>query len=96
MLITCDGAGSTHALVEHPSAVNTRPGAQVHYLVGFDFDARVRTRRAAALGDQTADDRELAGESSMKRSAATSGYHGLSLPETGSAAAERGPTWPLA
>jgi Transposase DDE domain group 1 len=42
MLITCDGAGSTHALVEHISALNTRPGYQVHYSVGFDFDARVR------------------------------------------------------
>jgi Transposase DDE domain group 1 len=42
MLITCDGAGSTHALVAHISALNTRPGYQVHYSVGFDFDERVR------------------------------------------------------
>jgi Transposase DDE domain group 1 len=42
MLITCDGAGSTHALVAHISALNTQPGYQVHYSVGFDFDERVR------------------------------------------------------
>jgi Transposase DDE domain group 1 len=42
MLITCDGAGSTHALVEHISALNTRPGFAVRYSVGFDFDERVR------------------------------------------------------
>ncbi len=42
MLITCDGAGSTHALVEHISALNTRPGFAVHYSVGFDFDERIR------------------------------------------------------
>ncbi|MGH3976228.1 MAG: transposase [Pseudonocardiaceae bacterium] len=42
ILITCDGAGSTHALVEHISALNNRPGAQVHYSVGFDFDERIR------------------------------------------------------
>ena len=42
MLITCDGAGSTHALVKHISALNTRPGYQVHYSVGFDFDERIR------------------------------------------------------
>ncbi|MFN2479631.1 MAG: IS1380 family transposase [Pseudonocardiaceae bacterium] len=42
MLITCDGAGSTHALVGHISALNSRPGFQVHYSVGFDFDERVR------------------------------------------------------
>jgi hypothetical protein len=42
MLITCDGAGSTHALVEHITALNARPGFQVHYSVGFDLDDRVR------------------------------------------------------
>lgn len=42
MLITCDGAGSTHALVDHISALNSQPGTQVHYSVGFDFDDRIR------------------------------------------------------
>ena len=43
MLITCDGAGSTHALVDHVTALNTRPGYQVHYSVGLDFDERIRS-----------------------------------------------------
>ena len=42
MLITCDGAGSTHALVSHITALNNRPGFAVHYSVGFDFDERIR------------------------------------------------------
>ncbi|MGH3922038.1 MAG: transposase, partial [Pseudonocardiaceae bacterium] len=42
MLITCDGAGSTHDLVSHISALNDKPGFEVHYSVGFDFDHRIR------------------------------------------------------
>ena len=42
MLVTCDGAGATHALVEHITALNARPGYQVHYSAGFDFDERIR------------------------------------------------------
>ncbi len=42
MLITCDGAGSTHALVDHLTALNARRGCQVHYSVGLDFDERIR------------------------------------------------------
>ena len=42
MLFTCDGAGSTHALVEHVTRLNARPGYQVHYSAGFDFDERIR------------------------------------------------------
>jgi hypothetical protein len=42
MLFTCDGAGSTHALVKHVTGLNARPGYQVHYSVGFDFDERIR------------------------------------------------------
>ena len=34
MLITCDGAGSTHALVEHITTLNTKPGVHIHYSVG--------------------------------------------------------------
>ncbi len=43
MLITCDGAGATHALVDHVSALNARAGYQVHYSVGLDFDERIRS-----------------------------------------------------
>jgi hypothetical protein len=42
MLVTCDGAGSTHALVQHLTVLNARRGHQVHYSVGFDFDERIR------------------------------------------------------
>jgi hypothetical protein len=43
MLFTCDGAGATHALIEHVTALNARPGYQVHYSAGFDFDERIRS-----------------------------------------------------
>ena len=46
LLITIDGAGSSHAVVEHLEKLNTRPGWSVAYSVGFDLDARVR----AAIG----------------------------------------------
>jgi len=42
MLVTCDGAGATHALVQHVTGLNARPGYQPHYSVGFDFDERIR------------------------------------------------------
>ena len=42
MLITCDGAGSTHALVSRLSALNTQPVYAVHHSVRFDFDECVR------------------------------------------------------
>lgn len=46
LLITIDGAGCSHAVVEHLEKLNTRPGWSVAYSVGFDLDARVR----AAIG----------------------------------------------
>ena len=42
MLVTCDGAGATHALVQHITGLNARPGFRVHYSAGFDFDERIR------------------------------------------------------
>jgi hypothetical protein len=42
MLFTCDGAGSTHALIKHITRLAARPGYQVHYSAGFDFDERIR------------------------------------------------------
>jgi len=44
LLVTVDGAGSSHALIDHITALNAQPGARVHYSVGFDLDER--TRRA--------------------------------------------------
>ena len=43
LLVTIDGAGSSHAVVEHLTALNARPGASVQYSVGFDLDERIRT-----------------------------------------------------
>ena len=42
LLITIDGAGSSHAVVEHIEKLNTRPGFSVDYSVGFDLDERAR------------------------------------------------------
>jgi len=38
LLITIDGAGSSHAVVEHLTTLNARAGASVAYSVGFDLD----------------------------------------------------------
>ena len=46
-LVTIDGAGSSHEVVEHLTALNSRPGWSVAYSVGFDLDERVRTAIAA-------------------------------------------------
>ena len=42
LLITIDGAGSSHAVVEHLGKLNARPGRSVAYSVGFDLDERAR------------------------------------------------------
>lgn len=47
LLVTIDGAGASHAVVEHLHALNTHPvhgrrGRKVHYSIGFDLDARAR------------------------------------------------------
>jgi hypothetical protein len=42
LLITIDGAGCSHDVVEHLQKLNTQPGWSVAYSVGFDLDARVR------------------------------------------------------
>lgn len=46
LLITTDGAGSSHGLVSHLSTRNSRPGYRVHYSIGWDLGERER----AALG----------------------------------------------
>jgi len=43
LLITIDGAGSSHAVVDHLTKLNARPGWSVAYSVGFGLDERVRT-----------------------------------------------------
>lgn len=47
LLITIDGAGSSHAVIDHLTKLNARHGYTVEYSVGFDLDKRVR----GALGD---------------------------------------------
>src|SRR5271166_1658078 len=42
LLITIDGAGCSHAVVEHLRKLNARPGWSVAYSVGFDLDERAR------------------------------------------------------
>jgi hypothetical protein len=41
-LVTIDGAGCSHAVVEHLRKLNARPGWSVAYSVGFDLDERAR------------------------------------------------------
>lgn len=43
LLITVDGAGASHGLVEHISALNARPGYRVHYSIGWELGAREHT-----------------------------------------------------
>jgi len=49
LLVTIDGAGAGHQIVDHLTALNRR-GHKVHYSVGFDLDGR--TRRAITRLDQ--------------------------------------------
>lgn len=42
LLVTIDGAGAGHEIVDHITALNARRGFQVHYSVGFDLDERAR------------------------------------------------------
>jgi hypothetical protein len=48
LLITCDGAGASHGLVDHITTLNSRPGHRVHYSIGWDQGERERA--AIALG----------------------------------------------
>jgi hypothetical protein len=43
LLITVDGAGSSHGLVDHITTLNSRPGYRVHYSIGWDLGHRERT-----------------------------------------------------
>ena len=42
LLITADGAGASHGLVEHISTLNARPGYRVYYSIGWELGARER------------------------------------------------------
>jgi Transposase DDE domain group 1 len=42
LLVTVDGAGASHGLVEHITTLNSRPGYRVHYSIGWELGARER------------------------------------------------------
>ncbi|HUH70078.1 MAG TPA: IS1380 family transposase [Mycobacterium sp.] len=56
LLITIDGAGCSHAVVEHLEKLDARPGWSVAYSVGFDLDERARV----AIGQMPAEGWEAA------------------------------------
>jgi len=56
LLITIDGAGCSHAVVEHLRKLDARPGWSVAYSVGFDLDERARV----AIGHMPAEGWEAA------------------------------------
>jgi Transposase DDE domain group 1 len=67
LLITADGAGASHGLVEHISALNASPWRRVHYSIGWELGARERTAIAGvpacawgAVLDTEGQPRELA------------------------------------
>lgn len=43
LLVTIDGAGAGHQIVDHITAWNARHGYRVEYSIGFDLDDRART-----------------------------------------------------
>ncbi|MBV9140910.1 MAG: IS1380 family transposase [Pseudonocardiales bacterium] len=47
LLITVDGAGASHGLVEHLTMLNARPGYRVHYSIGWELGARERAAIAS-------------------------------------------------
>ena len=42
LLVTVDGAGASHGLIDHITALNGRPGYRVHYSIGWDLGERER------------------------------------------------------
>ena len=43
LMVTCDGAGASHGLIEHLEKLASRPGYQLTYSVGWDLGERERT-----------------------------------------------------
>jgi hypothetical protein len=43
LMVTCDGAGASHGLIERLEALASRPGHQLIYSVGWDLGERERT-----------------------------------------------------
>src|SRR5258705_21906 len=75
LLITIDGAGSSHKVIGHLSALNDRTGWSVRYSVGFDLDERVRT--AIGRFPQTGWQDALAADGTARDDAAVAELTGL-------------------
>jgi hypothetical protein len=89
LLITVDGAGSSHAVVDHLTKLNQQPGWSVAYSVGFDLDERVRTA-IAATPEQVWED-ALDGTGAAREDAQVAEVTGLLRHSTGG---DRLDTWP--
>jgi hypothetical protein len=50
LMVTCDGAGASHGLIERLDAVASRPGYQLIYSVGWELGERERTAIAQVPG----------------------------------------------
>jgi Transposase DDE domain group 1 len=50
LMVTCDGAGASHGLIERLDELAARPGHQLIYAVGWDLGERERTAIAAVPG----------------------------------------------
>ena len=50
LMVTCDGAGASHGLIERLDELAARPGHQLIYSVGWDLGERERTAIAAVPG----------------------------------------------
>jgi hypothetical protein len=51
LMVTCDGAGASHGLIERLDALAARPGHQLVYSVGWDQGERERLAIAAVPGE---------------------------------------------
>ena len=47
LMVTCDGAGASHGLIDRLDALAARPGHQLIYSVGWELGERERTAIAA-------------------------------------------------
>jgi hypothetical protein len=51
LMVTCDGAGASHGLIERMDTLAARPGHQLVYSVGWELGERERTAIRAAPGE---------------------------------------------
>jgi hypothetical protein len=80
LLITLDGAGASHGLVNHITNLNASPWRRVHYSIGWDLGTRERAAIARApqhtwnhVLDTEGAPRDLGGRSDLERDPAVDG-----------------------